>query len=294
MKIGLQIPHFRPSTPETMRSWLKDTVQKADQGGFDSLWLMDHFFQLDGWLGKPETAMLESYPTLGFIAGLTEKITIGLLVGGVIYRHPAVVIKMISTLDVLSGGRVYFGIGAAWNKFETESLGMRFPPTKERFEQLEDILQIAHHMWSGNTSAYEGRQFKLPYPVNNPQPLTKPHPPILIGGMGPKKTLRFVAQYGDASNFFGSAKDALLTERLAILKSHCDDVGRHFGEIEKTVLQTADFIDGGAQEVIARGQALLEMGFDHLIFNIKGLYDSESLALFTDEIIPALKADGSR
>jgi len=289
MKIGLQIPHFRPSTPETMRSWLKDTVQAVDQSGFDSLFVMDHFFQLGHWLGEAETEMIEGYTTLGYFAGLTERVKIGLLVGGVIYRHPALVIKMVSTLDVLSGGRAYFGIGAAWYEHETESLGMRFPPMKERFEQLEEILQIAKHMWSGDTSAYKGQHFKLPYPVNNPQPLTKPHPPIMIGGMGPKKTLRFVAKYGDACNFFGGAEDDLIAERLDILKGHCDDLGRPYEEIEKTILQTADFEEGSAEDVIARGKYLQGLGFEHLIFNIKGLYTPETLEVFTNEIIPALK-----
>ena len=289
MQIGLQLPHFQPSTPQTMRSWLKDTVQTVDQGGFDSLWVMDHFFQLGGWLGEPETYMIEGYTTLGFFAGLTENVKIGLLVGGVIYRHPALVIKMVSTLDVLSGGRVYFGIGAAWNEHETVSLGMRFPPTKERFEQLEEILQIAKHMWAGDTAAYKGTHYQLPYPVNNPQPLSKPHPPILIGGMGPKKTLRFVAQYGDACNFFSGAENEVLIERLEVLKRHCQDVGKPYEEIEKTVLQTANFEEGNAQDVIKRGEELQEMGFEHLIFNIRGEYTPETLKLFTDEIIPALK-----
>jgi F420-dependent oxidoreductase-like protein len=272
-----------------MRGWLVDAVHTVDQGGFDSLWVMDHFFQLGGWLGEPETEMIEGYSTLGFFAGITERVKIGLLVGGVIYRHPALVIKMISTLDVLSGGRAYFGIGAAWYEHEAKSLGMVFPPTKERFEQLEEILQIAKHMWSGDTSPYEGKQFKLPYPVNSPQPLSKPHPPILIGGMGPKKTLRFVAQYGDACNFFGGSETALIKERLEVLKGHCEDIGRPYEEIEKTVLQPADFEDGGAHDVIARGLALQEMGFEHIIFNVKGLYTPATLRLFTDEIIPALK-----
>ena len=289
MRIGLQLPHFRPSTPDTMRGWLIDTVQTVDQGGFDSLWVMDHFFQLGGWLGEPEKEMIEGYTTLGFFAGITEKVKIGLLVGGVIYRHPAIVIKAVSTLDALSGGRAYFGIGAAWNEHETTSLGMTFPPTKERFEKLEEILQIAKHMWSGNTSPYEGKHFELPYPVNNPQPLSQPHPPILIGGMGPKKTLRFVAQYGDACNFFGGHETELIKERLEILRGHCQDIGRPYEEIEKTILQTADFEEGNAQDVIARGVALREMGFEHVIFNVKGLYTPETLRLFTDEIIPALK-----
>lgn len=289
MKIGLQIPHFRPSTPETMRGWLTETAQTVDRGGFDSLWVMDHFFQLGRWLGEPETEMIEGYTTVGFFAGITEKVKIGLLVGGVIYRHPAVVIKMVSTLDVLSGGRSYFGIGAAWYEHETKSLGMRFPPTSERFEQLEEILQISKHMWSADTSAFEGKHFKLPYPVNNPQPLSKPHPPIMIGGMGPKKTLRFVAKYGDACNFFGAAENEVLKDRLEILKGHCQDAGRPYEEIEKTVLQTADFEEGNAEDVITRGKTLQAMGFEHIIFNVKGEYSPEILEQFTKEIIPALK-----
>ncbi|MBC8504495.1 MAG: TIGR03560 family F420-dependent LLM class oxidoreductase [Anaerolineales bacterium] len=290
MKIGLQLPHFRPSTAENMRGWMKDTIQTVDQGGFDSLFVMDHFFQLGGWLGQPEEEMIEGYTTLGFFAGLTEKVDIGLLVGGVIYRHPALVIKMMTTLDVLSGGRTYFGIGAAWYEKETLSLGMHFPTMKERFEQLEEILQIAKHMWSGDTSAYEGVHFNLPYPVNNPQPLRKPHPPIMIGGMGPKKTLRFVAKYGDACNFFGGAEDDVIKERLEILQGHCDDLGRPYEEVEKTVLQTADFQDGSVEDVISRGIYLQELGFTHLIFNVKGLYTPETLKAFTDVIIPALKS----
>lgn len=289
MRIGLQIPHFRPSTPETRRSWFIDTIQIVDQGGFDSLWVMDHFFQLGYWLGDPETEMLEGYTTLGFFAGITEKVKFGLLVGGVIYRHPALVIKSISTLDVLSNGRAYFGIGAAWYEHETKSLGMRFPPTKERFEKLEEILQIAKHMWAGDTSPFEGKHFKLPYPVNNPQPLSNPHPPILIGGMGPKKTLRYVAKYGDACNLFGRYEDSVLQDRLDILKKHCDEVGRPYDEIEKTVLQTADFEQESVSEMIARGEMLKKLGFEHIIFNVKGLYNPETLKVFTRQIIPALK-----
>ncbi len=162
MKIGMQIPHFKPSTPATMRGWLTDTVQTIDQGGFDSLWVMDHFFQLGTWLGKAETEMVEGYTTLGFFAGLTQNVKLGLMVGGVIYRPPAIVVKSVSTLDVLSGGRVYFGIGAAWYEHETRSLGMRFPPIKERFEMLEEMLQIAKKMWAGDTSPYEGKHYQLP------------------------------------------------------------------------------------------------------------------------------------
>jgi F420-dependent oxidoreductase-like protein len=272
-----------------MRDWLTQTVQIAEGGGFDSLWVMDHFFQLGHWLGEPEREMIEGYSTLGFFAGITERIKIGLLVGGVIYRHPALVIKMISTLDVLSGGRTYFGIGAAWYEHETKSLGMRFPPTRERFEQLEEILRLAKHMWGGDTSAFKGKHFQLPYPVNNPQPLSKPHPPILIGGMGPRKTLRFVAKYGDACNFFGAREDKVLTEHLNILKGHCEDLGRPYEEIEKTVLQTADFEEGDSDDVLQRAKELKGLGFDHIIFNIKGDYSKENMNKLIKEVIPNLK-----
>ena len=286
MKIGLQLPHFRPNTPDTMRSWFKDVAQAVDGAGFDDLWMMDHFFQLGGELGKPETDMLEGYTTLGYFAGLTENVKLGLMVGGVIYRHPAIVVKTVTTLDVLSGGRAIWGIGAAWYEHETVSLGMRFPTTKERFEQLEDALQIAHHMWSGKTEAFEGKQFKLPYPVNTPQPLQKPHPPILIGGMGPKKTLRYVAQYADACNFFGQAPDNTLKERLDILKQHCEDVGRDYDEIDKTVLVTVSVGGNGAE----RAAELKEMGFQHIIVNTMDDYNPEAIKYLTEELGPAVKA----
>jgi F420-dependent oxidoreductase-like protein len=290
MRIGLQIPHFRPSTAANMRTWLIETVHTVDHGGFDSLWVMDHFMQLGMWLGEPETEMIEGYSTLGFFAGITEKVKIGLMVGGVIYRHPALVIKMISTLDVLSAGRVYFGIGAAWYEFETKSLGMRFPSTSERFEQLEDILKLAKHMWCGDTTEFIGNHIRLPYPVNNPQPLSKPHPPILIGGMGPKKTLRLVAEYGDACNFFGRMDDEILTERLNILKNHCNDIKRPYDAIEKTVLLTADFEEGTTGDVIERSMELHEIGFEHIIYNIKGPINLDNLKRFTQEIIPRVKS----
>ena len=224
MRVGLQIPHFRPSTPENKRSWLKDVAQTADQSGFYSIWLMDHFLQLGFGFGEPDTEMLEGYSTLGFISGVTEKIKIGLLVGGVIYRHPAILVKTISTLDVLSGGRTYFGVGASWYEYECQCLGLPFPDKKTRFELLEEQLKIAKQMFAGDTTAYQSKHFQMQKLINNPQPLQKPHPPILIGGTGPQKTLRLVAQYADACNFF-DAPDAELIKSLNILKKHCEDVG---------------------------------------------------------------------
>jgi F420-dependent oxidoreductase-like protein len=286
MRISLQVPHFRPSTPESKRGWLKEIAQTADQGGFYSMWFMDHFLQLGSWLGKPETEMLEGYTSLGYVAGVTEKIRLGLMVGGVIYRHPAIVVKMISTLDVLSGGRVYFGIGAAWYDHECKCLGLPFPETSVRFELLEEQLKIAKQMFAGDTSPYNGKHFRMEAPVNNPQPLQKPHPPILIGGMGPKMTLRLVAQYADACNLFGGRADEDIRQALETLKKHCQDVGRPYDEIEKTVLQT---YGEGEPDPVERGKQLAEWGIQQIIFNIKGDYTSETLKFFTDKVIPALK-----
>ena len=176
MRIGLQVPHYRPSTPETRREWLKETAQTIEAGGFYSMWVMDHFFQLGGTLGDPETEMMEGYTTLGYLAGVTEKLKLGLLVGGVIYRYPAIVVKLVSTLDVLSGGRMYFGIGAAWYEHESLSLGLPFPEKKVRFELLEEQLQIAHKMFAGDDTPYEGKHTQMPRPHNNPQPLQKTAP----------------------------------------------------------------------------------------------------------------------
>jgi F420-dependent oxidoreductase-like protein len=288
MRVGMQIPQFKPSMPETMGNWFAELAQAAEENGFYSLWVMDHFFQLGNWLGEPETPMVEGYTTLGYLAGVTRKIKLGLLVGGVIYRHPSIVIKMISTLDVLSGGRMYMGIGAAWYEHETKSLGMRFPAIKERFEQLEDILQLAHHMWRGDTSEFKGKQFLVPYPVINPQPLTRPHPPILIGGQGERKTLRFVAQYADACNLFGRAGDEVLKHKLEVLRNHCRETNRPYEEIEKTVLESFDLPNQDLEAVLARLIELREIGFSQVIFNLKGDYKPEIIAEFGKKVVPMI------
>lgn len=285
MRVGLQIPQFRPSTTATMGSWFAEIAQAAEENGFYSLWVMDHFFQLGGWLGKPENPMVEGYTTLGYLAGVTQKIKLGLMVGGVIYRHPSVVIKMVTTLDVLSGGRMYFGIGAAWYERESVALGLPFPSMKARFEQLEDILQLAHHMWTGDTSEFKGKQFTVPYPVSNPQPLSQPHPPILIGGMGEKKTLRFVAQYADACNLFGGNDLDVLRHKLDVLKGHCEAVERPYNEIEKTVLDTFTPAKQSLGELETRIHELNSLGLSHTIFNINGDYTPELLAQIGEKII---------
>ena len=290
MKIGLQIPSFKyPGGPAAIRPKLKEIVTGAEGAGFSSLWVMDHYYQIKGLFGEAYTdPMLESYTTLGYFAGLTEKAALGVMVTGVIYRHPSVLMKMVNTLDILSGGRAYLGIGAAWYEEEAIGYGIPYPSTSERFEQLEDTLQLAKALWEGEEVSFEGKHFSAPAITNNPRPLSKPHPRILIGGMGPKKTLRMVAQYADACNFFEGAGIAKLRESLDILKSHSDKLGRDYDTIEKTSLGTVhlsqdDTVDG----VINRLNDLSEMGFTHAIFNMPDVYEISPLETFAKEIIPA-------
>src|SRR3954452_20378341 len=200
MKFGITIPRFvTPGGDAAIASDFAGIVRDADQGGLDSLWVMDHFFQIP-MIGEADEPMLEGYSALAFAAGISERITLGTLVTGVTYRHPGILVKTVTTLDVLSGGRAYLGIGAAWNEEEHRGLGVPFPPLAERFERLEETLQIARQMWAGDENPYEGKHYHLARPLNSPQTVMHPRPPILIGGCGERKTLRLVAQYGDACN----------------------------------------------------------------------------------------------
>src|SRR5512138_561467 len=250
MKIGLQIPNFTwPGSPANLGSKLAEIVGTAEEAGFASIWVMDHFFQIGSrdrstGVGPAEDEMLEGYSTLSYLAGLTKKVTLGTLVTGVVYRHPGILIKTVTTLDVLSGGRAYLGIGAAWNEREARGLGVPFPPVKIRFEQLEETLQIARQMWSDDAGPYNGKHFQLAETLCHPQPLSKPHPPIMIGGTGEKKTLRLVAQYADACNLFAGMGMETLQHKFSILKQHCDAVGRDYAEIEKTTLGGAYLAEG--------------------------------------------------
>lgn len=237
MKVGLQIPYFtwEGGAPE-LGAKLTQVAQTAEGAGFDSIWLMDHFFQIP-MVGPAEADMLEAYTALGFLAGQTQRVGLGTMVTGVTYRNPGILIKQATTLDVLSGGRAWLGIGAAWFDREHEGLGVDFPPLKERFERLEEALQIAHQMWNDdNNGAFEGKHYQLKETLNVPQSLQKPHPRILIGGSGEKKTLRFVAKYADACNIFAMPGVDFVREKIDVLKAHCEREGRDYNDIEKTVL----------------------------------------------------------
>ncbi len=298
MKIGLQIPNFTwPSGPQKLGSRLAEIARTADEVGFDSIWVMDHFFQIGGperrsGLGPAEDEMLEAYTTLGYLAGITKRARLGALVTGVIYRYPGLLVKTATTLDVLSGGRAYFGIGAAWNERESHGLGVPFPPLKERFERLEETLQIAMQMWSDNSGPYAGKYYQLAETLCHPQPLSQPHPPIMIGGMGEKQTLRLVAQYGDACNLFARMGSDTIRQKLDVLRAHCDRLGRDYNEIEKTTLSTVHIASGqmSAEDVIAECQSLAALGIQHCIFNMPNVHEITPLEIFGKDIIPAVAA----
>jgi F420-dependent oxidoreductase-like protein len=240
MKLGLHYWNFStPSEREQIAPTLAETARIAEDGGFAAFTVMDHFFQMEvPGRSSAEEPMLEGYTALGYVAGITERISLGLLVGGVMYRYPGLLAKTATTLDVLSGGRSRFGIGASWYEREQAGLGAPLVPMAERFERLEETLQICLQMWSDDNGPYEGRHYQLAETLNVPGPISTPHPPIMIGGGGEKKTLRLVAQYADACNVFGtSAED--VAHKLDVLRGHCETENRAFDRIEKTVLAVA-------------------------------------------------------
>jgi F420-dependent oxidoreductase-like protein len=235
MRLGLHYWNFStPADPGLIAQTLADTARIADQGGVSSFTVMDHYFQMEG-TAPAEEPMLEGYTTLGYVAAKTERMTLGLLVTGVMYRYPGLLAKIVTTLDVLSGGRARLGIGASWYEREQVGLGVPVVPVSERFERLEETIQICLQMWSDNNGAYEGRHYRLAETLSSPPPLSRPHPPIMIGGGGEKKTLLLVARYADSCNLFGSSP-ADIAHKLDVLREHCKAEGRDYDRIEKTVL----------------------------------------------------------
>ncbi len=289
MKLGLQIVRFNwPGSPENTGAKLAEIARTADQGGFATLWVMDHYYQIAPGLGAADDPMLEGYMALGHMAAVTERIRLGTMVTGIIYREPAYLVKTVTALDVLSGGRAIMGIGAAWYQEEAEGMGFPFPLVKERFERLEENLQIAKQMWAGDRSPYRGKHYQLAAPINSPQPLTRPHPPILIGGMGEKKTLRMVAQYGDACNLFAGAGIPVLTHKLEVLRQHCDNLGRDYDQIEKTVLATVDLSKTSPGKLIDTCAELAELGFDEYIFNMPDVHEIRPVEQIARDVLPAV------
>jgi F420-dependent oxidoreductase-like protein len=280
MRLGIQIPDFTfPGGPATLGRDLTAIAGTAEEAGFDAIAVMDHFFQI-GVVGPPEHDMLEAYTTLGFLAAHTSRVKLLTLVTGVIYREPGLLAKTLSTLDVLSGGRAVLGIGAAWNEEESTALGFRFPPVAERFERLEETLQICRQMFDGTDAPYSGKHYTLGRTLNVPKPLSAL--PVLIGGGGEKKTLRLVAQHAQMCNLFPGPD---LARKLEVLRGHCDDVGRSYDEIEKTVYYAYD-ADKPASQIVDELGALAGMGFSMAIGGVKDVHALTPIETIGSHVLP--------
>ncbi len=239
MELGIHFANFTlPGGPSAIGPTLSDTARAAEDAGCTTFTLMDHYFQMEEFADRREP-MLEGYTALGFLAGRTESMLLSLLVTGVTYRHPGLLAKIVTTLDVVSGGRAQLGIGAAWYEREHLGYGVPFPPLAERFERLEETLQICHQMWSDDDGPYEGTYYRLAETICSPAPVSSPHPRILVGGSGERKTLRLVARYADACNLFAT-DPAEVAHKLSVLDAHCADAGRDPAEITRTILGMGD------------------------------------------------------
>jgi F420-dependent oxidoreductase-like protein len=284
VKVGLQIPDFStPRGAEHLGRELTVVARTADDAGFELIAVMDHFFQI-GAVGPAEKEMLEGYTTLGYLAACTRRAALLTVVTGTVYREPGILGKIVTTLDVLSGGRAWLGIGAAWNEQESRGLGIPFPPMAERFERLEETLQVCLQMWHGDERPYEGKHYRLERPLNSPQSLSRPHPPIMIGGGGEKKTLRLVAQYADACNLFAGRDEA---RKLEVLRQHCEAVGRDYDTIYKTAFYWFDPAKG-SQRIIDELGALAQLGFDAAIGPVSGVWDVSPIEVIGNEVIPVV------
>ena len=290
MKLGIQIPSFTwPGGAEAIGPTLARVARQADDIGVDSIWVMDHFFQIRG-VGPAEDPMLEGWTALGFLAAQTKHARLGLMVGGVHYRLPGLWVKAATTLDVLSGGRAWLGIGAAWNEDESRSLGFPFPPLGERFEMLEETLQIARQMWEGERGTegrFEGRLYTATRLMNSPQSISRPRVPIMIGGGGERKTLRLVAQYADATNVFGGPEQ--IHHKYEVLRGHCEEVGRDYDEIERSNLQTINLGRDSAQQIVDRFGELADAGAQHIIASVAAIDDPAQLETIGRDIVPHLR-----
>jgi F420-dependent oxidoreductase-like protein len=294
VRVGLQVPNFTwPGGASQLGATFGAIAERTERAGFYSLWVMDHFFQIP-FVGPVDTDMLEGWSALAFAAGRTSRIRLGTMVTGVTYRQPGVLVKTATTLDVLSGGRAYFGVGAAWNEDEHRGLGVPFPPLAERFERLEETLRIAMQMWSDDgrqddAQPFDGAHYHLERTLNVPQALQRPHPPIMIGGGGERKTLRLVAQYGDACNLFYRLGREELTRKLDVLQEHCEQLNRPYGDIEKTSLNhvripAQSTLD--ANETIDAFAEQAELGFDQGIVSLSNVSDPHAFEIWEERIVP--------
>lgn len=291
MRVGLQqCTYTWPGGSAAIGPTLATIAQGAEAAGFASFWLMDHFFQIPGWGTPDRDPMLEAYTALGFVAARTRRITLGTLVSGAIYRHPSVLIKAVTTLDVLSGGRAYFGVGAGWYEDEAKGLGMPFPARRDRFAILEDTVRLARSAWSDGSKPFRGKTLSADSPHQVPAPLTRPRPPIMIAGRGKDRTLGLVARYADAWNVIASPAEG--PDFLARLRERCAAVGRDPSEIETTVLDPEDWrLDEdrsyrwSPEWELARLRRWRDIGFDHVILNTTDAHDAQKLRLYGQVIV---------
>jgi F420-dependent oxidoreductase-like protein len=309
LKFGLQHPNFTfdGQGAETVEK-LRTLVQKAESLGFDSFWVMDHFHQIRN-VGELQEPMLEGWTTQSVVAGFTSKIRLGTLVTGIVYRHPSVLAKVGATFDVLSKGRLFMGIGAAWNVDEATAYGIPFPPVKERMQRLEEAVQIIRKMWTEEGATFSGKLFQIRNAYCNPKPIQKPHPPIMIGGSGERRTLKIVAKYGDACNIFGSVET--VKKKFGVLREHCRSVGRDYDSILKSKLghividkdkekvteaigsmpedrRREYAIYGSPDEVRRQVEAFRDAGVEYLIVNLEPDRELQALELFANEIVKKL------
>ena len=287
MKLAIHFPNFTlPGGAEALAPTLAATARAAEEGGCATFTLMDHWFQMEQLAGGAPDPMLEGYTSLGFVAGQTQRITLGLLVTGVTYRHPGLLAKIVTTLDVLSGGRALLGLGAGWYEREHLALGVPFPPMGERFERLEETLQICNQMWSDDDGPYEGRHYQLAETLCSPRPIQQPRPRIMIGGSGEKKTLRLVARYADACNLF-SATPEQVAHKLQVLAGHCETEGRDFAEIEKTVILSADPLND-VDGFVAAMDGLAQAGIDQVWLSAQAPDPATWVAQVCEAVVPRL------
>lgn len=290
MKLGLHVSDFNwPGGAPTMARDLGSIASAAEEAGFTRLSVADHVWQVD-YNGPPEEAMLEAYTTLGYLAAQTSRIELLTWVTGVSFREPGLLAKCVTTLDVLSGGRAWLGIGAGWFEEEAAGLGLPFPPLAERFERLEETLQICLQMWADLDNPYEGQHYALERTLNSPQSLRRPHPPILVGGGGERKTLRLVAKYAQACNFFATDD---IERKLDVLREHCASVGRDPSEIETTVVLPPR--DPGARgenagAILEELNRLAELGVEHVQTKVPRMVEIRPIELFGERIIPEAAA----
>jgi F420-dependent oxidoreductase-like protein len=298
MKLGLQISSFTwPGGDAEIGPTLARICRAADDAGFDSIWVMDHLFQIRS-VGELEEPMLEGMTALGFMAAHTQRARLGLMVGAVPYRHPGLWLKAVTTLDVLSGGRAWLGIGAAWNLEEARSLGLPFPELPDRFRLLEDTLKMARQGWRGEleAGAFQGRMVRAERLMLSPQPLSRPSIPILVGGGGERTTLRLVARYADACNVFGAPD--MLRHKFDVLRRHCEAVGRDYDTIEKTNLSTISITTDGSRgsltppKLLERLANWAQAGSHQAIVSIRGVSDLAKIELIGRDVIPHLRAMG--